>query len=172
MKISQIWITLDHINTQFLWQNSISEGQILLKEGNEIPMGCCSRSVLLPLIFLMNLVSVLLLHSYSQEKPSLFSVGFYPLCHVCFCYSFSEILVVETRGRLPSNNKITMDDLLVFSNYITRGKLNSLGLPQLLALKSVHGCCLWLAPLSPQTQNPRIFPHKMLTPPLAPPTSP
>lgn len=162
---SQIWITLDHINTLVplaklhIWRADSSEGRqwnscgLLLKISlaafnlSHESCICPASSLLLP------------------GQASLFSVGFYPLCHVCFCYSFSEILVAETRGRLPSNNKITMDDLAVFSNYITRGKLNSLGLPQLLTLKSVHGCCLWLAPLSPWTHNPRLFPHKMLTPP-------
>lgn len=148
-------------------------------------MGRCSKSVLLPLILLMNLVSVPFLHSYSQDQPgspSFFSVGFYLLCHVSLCYSFNEILVTETRGRLQSNNKITVDDLPVFMSIspitlpveLLEGSWTAWIFPscQPLNLSMDVAFGLLPAPLSPWTHNPRLFPHKTLTPPLAPPPLP
>lgn len=146
-------------------------------------MGRCSKSVLLPLILFMNLVSVLFLHSqYKPGSLSLFSVGFYPLCHVSFCYSFNKILVAETRGRLQSNNKITTDDLPVFMSTppitLPVELLEGIWTPwifpscQTLNLSMDVAFGLLPAPFSSWTHNPGLFPHKVLTPPLVPPPSP
>lgn len=65
----QIWREQTTSVLWFLWQNSVSEEYALLKEGNDIPIGHCSKSALLPLILLISLLPAPFLHSSSQVQP-------------------------------------------------------------------------------------------------------
>lgn len=65
----QTWRARITLILWFLWQNCVSEDYAPLMEGNEIPTGHCSKSLLLPLIFPINLSPAPLLHSSSQDPP-------------------------------------------------------------------------------------------------------